>query len=277
MEVHGVSRTERDATDYCARWWSCRLDDIDAMRILVKSSNPDYIFHLASLVTGSRSIELIMPTFSANLTSTVNLLTAATELGCERIILTGSLEEPAPGTDYPLPSSPYAAAKFSANAYGRMFHALFNTPVTILRLFMVYGPGQQDLKKLVPYVTISLLKGEIPQLSSGLRKIDWIFIDDVVSGYLAAATTLGVEGDTIDLGSGKLETVRTVVDELVGLINPRIQPSFGSIQERAMEQIRTADAERSFRLIGWRPQVSLHEGLLRTVDWYRNQLHRVAM
>jgi nucleoside-diphosphate-sugar epimerase len=274
MEVHGVSRTERAATDFCTRWWSCRLDDIEAVRNLFKVARPEFVFHLASHVAGSRSIELVLPTFSANLTSTVNLLTAATELGCERILLTGSLEEPEPGPDHAVPSSPYAAAKFAASAYGRMFHALYKTPVAILRLFMVYGPGQQDLRKLVPYVTLSLLKGQTPELSSGARKVDWIYVDDVVAGYLAAATAKGVEGSTIDLGSGRLDTVRTVVEELVGLINPHIQPLFGSIPERALEQTRTADAEGSFRRIGWRTQVNLRDGLARTAVWYREQLQR---
>jgi nucleoside-diphosphate-sugar epimerase len=274
MEVHGVSRTERAATDSCARWWPCRLDDIEAVRILFKAARPEFVFHLASHVAGSRLIELVLPTFTANLTSTVNLLTAATELGCERILLTGSLEEPEPGPEHAVPSSPYAAAKFAASAYGRMFHALYNTPVAILRLFMVYGPGQQDLRKLVPYVTLSLLKGQTPELSSGIRNVDWIYVDDVVAGYLAAATAKGVEGGTIDLGSGRLDTVRTVVEELVGLINPRVQPLFGSIPERALEQTRTADAESSFRRIGWRTQVSLRDGLARTAEWYREQLQR---
>jgi nucleoside-diphosphate-sugar epimerase len=274
MEVHGVSRTERAATDSCARWWPCRLDDIEAVRILFKAARPEFVFHLASHVAGSRLIELVLPTFTANLTSTVNLLTAATELGCERILLTGSLEEPEPGPEHAVPSSPYAAAKFAASAYGRMFHALYNTPVVILRLFMVYGPGQQDLRKLVPYVTLSLLKGQTPELSSGVRKVDWIYVEDVVAGYLAAATAKGVEGGTIDLGSGRLDTVRTVVEELVGLINPRVQPLFGSIPERALEQTRTADAESSFRRIGWRTQVSLRDGLARTAEWYREQLQR---
>jgi len=277
MEVHGVSRMQRAATDSCVRWWSCRLDDSEAVRSLFKESKPDYVFHLASHVAGSRAVELVLPTFSANLTSTVNLLAAATEVGCERILLTGSLEEPEPGPEYPVPSSPYAAAKFAASAYGRMFHALYNTPVTILRLFMVYGPGQQDLRKLVPYVTLSLLKGETPQLSSGARKVDWIYVDDVAAGYLAAASAKGVEGGTIDLGSGRLETVRTVVEELVELINPRVQPTFGSVPERALEQVRTADADSSMRRLGWRTHVDLHDGLARTVEWYREQQRRGAL
>jgi UDP-glucose 4-epimerase len=268
-EVHGVSRTERAATDYCARWHTCRLDDINAVRALLKVSRPDFVFHLASHVAGSRAVELVLPTFSGNLTSTVNLLTAATEQGCERILLTGSLEEPEPAPEYAVPSSPYAAAKFAASAYGRMFHALYKTPVAILRVYMVYGPGQQDVKKLVPYVTLSLLKGETPHLSSGVRAVDWIFVDDVVEGFLAAATASGIEGSTIDLGTGQLASVRTVVERLFELVRPEEMPAFGSLADRALEQIRTANVEASFRRIGWRPRVSLQEGLRRTVEWYR--------
>ena len=272
MEVHGVSRSERAATEGCSRWHVSRLDDIETVRALFKASRPDFVFHLASHVAGSRSIELVLPTFSANLASTVNLLTAATELGCRRILLTGSLEEPEPSLEHAVPSSPYAAAKLAASAYGRMFHALYHTPVTILRLFMVYGPGQQDLRKLIPYVTLSLLKGETPNLSSGTREVDWIYVDDVIAGYVAAVTAQEVIGKTVDLGSGRLDSVRTVVRELVGHINPRIQPIFGSIPERAMEQVRTANVEDSFRRLGWRAQTSLREGLQRTVEWYRERV-----
>jgi nucleoside-diphosphate-sugar epimerase len=155
-----------------------------------------------------------------------------------------------------------------------MFHALYKTPVVILRLFMVYGPGQQDLRKLVPYVILSLLKGATPQLSSGVRKADWIYVDDVVAGYLAAAAAKGMEGATIDLGTGRLESVRTVVEELCGLIDPQVQPAFGSIPERALEQTRTAHAEASFRRLGWRAEVSLRDGLSHTADWYREQQRR---
>jgi UDP-glucose 4-epimerase len=271
MEVHGVSRTERGATDYCTRWWPCRLDDIEAVRALFRTARPDFVFHLASHVAGSRAIELVLPVFSANLTSTVNLLAAATELGCERILLTGSLEEPEPGPDHAVPSSPYAAAKFAASAYGRMFHALYNSPVVILRVFMVYGPGQQDVNKLVPYVVLGLLKGEVPKLSSGTREVDWIYVDDVVEGFVAAAAAPGIEGSTLELGTGQSVTVRGVVEELVNIIRPTVSPEFGAVPERPLEQIRVANVEDSYRQLGWSAQTTLNDGLSRTVEWYRAQ------
>ena len=120
---------------------------------------PDVIFHLASHVKGAPNLEHVLPTFRSNLQSTVNLLTLATEKGCQRMVITGSLAEPEPGTKQTFPSAPYAAAKWASSGYARMFHALYKLPVVIARVFMVYGPAQQDLTKLIPYVTLSLLRG----------------------------------------------------------------------------------------------------------------------
>ncbi len=270
--VHGVSRTERAPAGDGVAWHRCALEDAGAVRALLAEVRPELVFHLASHVAGSRFLELVLPTFHGNLTTTVNLLTAATELGCGRVVLTGSMEEPDPGPAWPVPSSPYAAAKYAASAYGRMFHALYQTPVVMLRVFMVYGPGQQDVRKLIPYVTLSLLKGETPQLSSGVRQVDWVYVDDVVEAYLAAALAEGAEGKTIEVGTGELVSVRGVVEQLYEIIRPDTKPSFGSLADRPMEQVRAADVAASLRHIGWRAKTGLREGLGRTVDWYRERL-----
>ena len=227
----------------------------------MRTVEPDLIFHLASHVAGSRSLELVMPTFSGNLVTTVNLLAAATEIGCRRIVLTGSLEEPSPEADWLVPSSPYAAAKYAASTYARMFHNLYQTPVVILRLFMVYGPAQQDLKKLIPYVILSLLEGRAPQMSSGVRKVDWVYVDDVVNAYLAAATANAAEGHTFDIGSGTLIRVRDVVERLAEAVNPKVMPLFGAIPDRLYEQERVADVGRASAVLGWQPTTNLDEGL----------------
>jgi nucleoside-diphosphate-sugar epimerase len=200
----------------------------------------------------------------------VNVLSAATQVGCERLVLTGSMDEPQPDGNWPIPCSPYAAAKFAASAYGRMFHSLYRTPVVMLRLFMVYGPAQQDLKKLVPYVTLSLLDGHAPQLSSGVRRVDWIYIDDVVDGYVAAALSPAVDGSTIDLGSGELESVRSIVERLTAIVGtPGVVPVFGAVSDRPMEQERSANLALARTALGWGPRTELDDGLRRTVDWYR--------
>ena len=270
--VHGISRKRRSSGDEGIRWWHGDLADSVALQKMVQAIKPGYVFHLASHVVGARKLELVLPTFSGNLQSAVNLLAALTACGCRKIVMVGSQEEPDRQDVEGIPSSPYAAAKWSASAYARMFHALYGTPVSIARVFMVYGPGQQDLSKLIPYVTIQLLKGEVPDLSSGTRPIDWIYVADVVSGLLSMAASEDTNGQTIEIGSGVLVSIKDIVMQLIAVVGNKVKPSFGSVADRPMEQIRKADAQKTYDQIGWKPETSLKEGLNKTVNWYRDLL-----
>jgi nucleoside-diphosphate-sugar epimerase len=153
-----------------------------------------------------------------------------------------------------------------------MFRELYRTPVVTARLFMVYGPAQRDLTKLVPYVTLSLLRGEPLQLTSGTRLVDWIYVDDVIRGLMALAHAPSLEGRVVDLGSGNLVTVRELVERLNQLTGSRSQLDFGNVPDRPMERVRVADVAATRAQLGWKPTITLEDGLKRTVDWYRDQL-----
>lgn len=270
-EIYAISRVPQSDDRSYIRWYQGDLGHIDTVRGLLGAIKPEVIFHLASHVAGSRDLTLVLPIFHSNLVSTVNLLVTSAQIGCRRIVLTGSLEEPASGPDA-MPSSPYAAAKWSSSAYARMFHELYQTPVVIARLFMVYGPAQRDLRKLIPYVTLSLLQDQAPKLSSGHRQVDWIYVDDVVQGLLAMAQTPGIDGCTIDLGSGVLVPIRVVVQQLIELTGPHIKPLFGALPDRPREQVHMADTATAYKMLGWQPTTQLDKGLELTVNWYREHL-----
>jgi UDP-glucose 4-epimerase len=267
-EVHTVSRRAWGASPG-VRHWRVDLSDAGASADLVKSTKPDYVFHLASHVMGAPDLHHVLPAFQSNLQTTVNLLTALATVGCKRMITTGSLVEPEPGT-HGIPNSPYAAAKWASSDYARMFHALYGLPTAIARVFMVYGPGQQDMTKLVPYTINCLRRGETPKITSGKHVIDWIYVDDVVRGFLDIALTPGVDGQSIDLGSGAPITIRTLVDQICASMGTSIVPDYGALPERPMEPLRVANIAASARQIGWGPAVGLAEGLRRTIDWYSN-------
>lgn len=270
-QVNAVSRSRHFNVEYGLHWWRADLAEIKMVRELLAAIKPDIIFHLAGYPVGARELHHVAPSFRCNLMSTVNLMMVATEVGCSRLILTGSLEAPDEVNPETFPSSPYAAAKWAASGYAQMFHALYRLPVVTLRVFMVYGPQQRDLGKLIPYVILSLLRGDAPKLTNGRREVDWIYVEDVVEAFLAAAQAVDIEGTTIDVGSGKMVTVRAVVKHLVDSINPQIEPDFGALADRPFEQVRVADIARTCAMIGWRPAVSLEEGLGLTVDWFRKR------
>jgi nucleoside-diphosphate-sugar epimerase len=254
-EVHATSRSPKRA-DGSLHWWQANLENIDEARQLFRNLSPDILFHLSGYATGAADVAQVLPTFHSQLVSKLNLLIAATELGCQRLIFTASLEEPQSGKGEITPGSPYAASKWAGGAYARMFHKLYQTPVVLARIFMTYGP-RQNANKIIPSVTLSLLRGEAPLLGSGLRLVDWIYVDDVVDGLLAMAHVPGIEGLTFDLGSGKLMSVRAVVDQLVEHINSRIEPLFDALPDRPVETVRIADTALAGTTLNWKPATSL--------------------
>lgn len=275
-EVYGVSRTVRDGAGDGIEWRQADACDAAATLALFRSINPDYAFHLAAHVTGSTAPEQILPTFHANLTGTVNLLAAALETGCVRIVLSGSLSEPEVGQDEMFPTSPYAASKWAGTGYARMFHALYGLPVVIARVFMVYGPDQKDCTKLVPYVISSLLQGKSARLSSGLRQIDWVYVEDVVEGYITLALTPGLEGSTVELGSGRLVSIREIAQRLEGILGTANKVLLGALPDRPLEPVRVARVTETRERTGWMASTPLDEGLRRTVSWYEKHYRDIV-
>ncbi len=271
IEMHAAGRTLPSETLKLCTWHQADLTDANAAQALLRNVQPDIIIHLAGYAEGSRELQHVLPSFHGDLAATVNVLTAAAELGHARVVFPGSMEEPAPDRPHDVPSSPYAAAKWAAGAYARMFYALYQTPVVMLRVFMAYGPGQRDMK-IIPYTILSLLNGESPRLTSGRRPVDWIYVDDVVDGLLTASVASGVEGRTLDLGSGVLVPIRDVVERIVQLTGGRVQVAFGALPDPPTEQVRAADLATTSALLDWRPTITLQEGLPRTIAWYAARL-----
>jgi UDP-glucose 4-epimerase len=271
-EVHATSRKIKTQVEDGIYIWNIDLINTRKVEELVKSIKPDLIIHLASIVKGSRDLNFVLPMLRNNLLTTVNILTAARKTECRKVILTGSMEEPILGSDA-IPNSPYSVAKWATTAYGRMFHSLYDLPVVILRVFMVYGPGQLDFTKLIPYTIRETFSGKRPEISSGKRKVDWIYVKDVVDGYAAAALADKVDGAIIDIGSGERVSIKKIVTSITKMINPEIKPKFGAISDRKNEYSRIANTEKTSNLINWSPKMSLPRGLKSTVDWFSNKIN----
>ena len=140
----------------------------------------------------------------------------------------------------------------------------------ILRPFMVYGPGQAP-SKLIPSVTLSLLRGEAPKVSSGKCKADWVYIEDVIEGFLAAAITCGIDGKSVDLGTGSLVSIHGVVDRLAKITGSHLRPLFGALPDRPGENEIAANTLTASELLGWSATTSLESGLCQTVEWFKKQ------
>jgi UDP-glucose 4-epimerase len=271
--VYAITRSDQGSPDDSVTWLQGDLSDQSFVKTTVREIRPDYIFHLSGFVSGLRELNIVLESYHSLLTSTVNILAAATEFGCKKIILAGSLEEPDYNDIIPVPSSPYAAAKWASRGYAAMFYKLYGTPIANPRIFMVYGPGQRELKKLIPYVITTILKNESLKLSSGTRAIDWVFIDDVIDGLINIAQSSVTAEDIIDIGTGNTITVKELVRNIVSITGSTVIPEFGEIADRPLERVAVADPAATYRKTGWKPKVTIDEGLTKTVEWYKTRFN----
>lgn len=266
-EVHAACRSKPRISDPQLRWHKVDLTDAEVTRTLVRKVRADLIFHLCSYAQGERDLTLVLPTFRGELEATINLLTSVAEVGCRRLVMAGSLEEPELGE---IPSSPYAAAKSASKGYARMFHRLYGVPIAMTRIFMTYGPGQSP-KKLVAHAVGCLLRGETLKIASPGRRVDWIYVEDVAQGLLAVGLAPGLAGKSVDIGGGELVEIRDVVLRLRRIINSSAKIEFATLT-RSEEEVPCADTTATSELTGWHPTIALDEGLTRTVDFYAHSI-----
>jgi nucleoside-diphosphate-sugar epimerase len=135
---------------------------------------------------------------------------------------------------------------------------------------MTYGPGTTDITKIIPHTLLSVKNKIIPKYTSGSRKTDWIYIDDVVKGLIAVSIVPNIEGKTIDIGTGELYSIKEVIDYIFTILDTEIQPQFGLLPDRPFESEVAANIEETEYLLGWRPRVKLLDGLHRTVRWFQD-------
>jgi UDP-glucose 4-epimerase len=267
-EVHALSRSEPKILAPKLRWHKIDLTDFEATRTALARIRADFVWHLCSHAQGERELGLVIPTFRGELETTVNVLVSVAEAGCKRLIMAGSLEESNPGE---APSSPYAAAKVASRTYARMFHELYGLPVVMTRIFMTYGPGQ-SVKKVIPHSITCMLRGDPLKIGSPGRRVDWLYVEDLVRGLLAVAGAPHLEGKSVDLGSGELVEISDVVSRIKRLINPNALVEFAAVPQRTSEQVRYADSATTYALTGWRPTTPLDAGLKRTIDAYASEI-----
>ncbi len=255
-----------------ARRLNFDIRDAEAVRAAVSEADPQMIFNLAAVGVTNPGVDPSLA-LAVNAGGTLHLLEALRERDVQRIVLVGTCYEYGAvprhrrqGPDCFDPFNAYAASKVAAWAIGRMYWRAHGLPVLTARPFQVYGPGQPK-RTLVPAAIHAALAGEDFQTTPGEQRRDFIYVDDVVSGLLACAEAPGVEGRSLELGTGQAHAVRGVVERIWTLTGARGRIRSGALPYRAGEVMHiVADADLTAQLIDWKAQVDLEDGLRRTVE-----------
>ena len=259
------------------------LRDAEAVCGAVSEAAPQVVFHLAAVgVTDPRTDPHLA--LAVNVGGTLRLLEAlrahpSEPDGIRRVVLVGTCyeygaRETVEGLD---PFNTYAASKVAAWAFGRVYWRAHSLPIVTVRPFQVYGPGQPACT-LVPSAIRAALAGEDFPMTPGEQKRDFVYVDDVVSGLLVTARVPGIEGCSLDLGTGRVHTLRHVVEHIWTMTGARGQMLPGALPYRPGDVMYlAADADRTASLTGWRARVMLEEGLRHTIDATINEKTRKGM
>lgn len=248
------------------------LGHLDAVRESVRRFAPDTVVHCAWDGVGPEDRD--DPRQLGNITAAIGLLQLARDVGATSWIGMGSQAEYGPHqaaireSDPTRPTTVYGAAKLSVCHLARLFASQHGMRYVWLRIFSTYGP-RDHLRWLVPYVTLALLRGERPRLTEGRQQWDYVHVADIASAIEAVVETRDAEG-VYNVGSGRVVTVRRVVERIRDLVDPALPVGFGELLYRPDQVMHLeADLGRLQRATGWAPQVDLDQGLAETVEWYR--------
>ncbi|MBN1248453.1 MAG: NAD-dependent epimerase/dehydratase family protein [Anaerolineae bacterium] len=190
-----------------------------------------------------------------------------------RVVMVGSsYEYGARRSDDELdPFNPYSASKAAAWAFARAAYNAWGTPVVWARPFQVYGPGQLS-RALVPAAILAALRGEDFRMTKGEQQRDFVFVDDVVDGLVAAGGAPDIEGRVLDLGTGQLRRLCDVVARIWELAGGQGRILPGALPYRPGEvPAIPANVRRTRLLTGWESKTSLDEGLRTTIALLRCQ------
>ncbi len=256
-----------------------RVDITDAQGIKQAAGQikPHIVFHLAAKVDVSRSADLLPRMMAVNFQGTVNLLTALQGIPYLSFINTGSSEEygtnqaPFLETQREQPVSPYSLSKVAATHYCQMLHKTEGRPVLTLRPFLTYGPYQSG-SMLIPTLIEHCLRGGTLPMTRGEQTREFNYVADIVQGYLKAAVSEAAIGEVINLGNGIEYQIRQLAKMVVQASGSKLEPQFGALPYRAGEVMHFFCSNQKARdLLGWKPQVSLEEGLASTIAWYKQK------
>ena len=248
------------------------MTDGDAVKAAVDAARPEIVIHMAStpwIPTPKRSDAY----FRVNVLGNLYLIEALQNFPRAKVVFTGSSSVYGGGAqlreDGPLfPGTLYGASKASASILIQTFSRLHQMQTVELRLFTPYGPWEGDYR-LIPHVILSALAGNDVPLTQGDQERDFVFVDDVVDAIILAATRLLPAGSVYNIGSGVGTSVKTVAKLILGLMGNPVKLRFGELPTRPDEIMEmSADISAARKELGWRPQISLEDGLRKSIAWF---------
>lgn len=252
------------------------LRDSHAVRRAVQKT--EILFHLGSLIAIPYSYIHPRETIETNVMGALNVMSAASEVGVDRVIHTSTSEVYGTARYVPMDEkhplqgqSPYSASKIGADMVAESFYRSFGLPVTIIRPFNTFGPRQSARAVIPTIITQALTPVAQIVLGSIYPTRDYTYVEDVVNAFIKAAVSQDSIGETINIGSGSDISIGDIakqvmsilgVDKPIALDSKRVRPVNSEVERLC------CDNTKARQLLDWEPRISFEEGLRRTIQWF---------
>jgi len=260
------------------------LESIADVERAIAESGASVVFHLGAQTLVGVGLNAPFLTLESNVRGTYNVLEACLRQSrtVERVVVASS-DKAYGQTDHPYTeddplraSSPYDVSKAAGDLIAQSYHATYGLRVGIVRCGNIYGGGDLNWSRIVPGTIRSFLKGEPPEIrSDGTYVRDYIYVADVVDAYLAVAGALDrqdTSGEAFNFASGAPLSVLEMVKAIAKLMGGKLpEPRVLDVAKNEIKEQRLS-TEKAKRVLGWKPRVSLDDGLRSTIEWYRSYL-----
>ena len=254
-------------------------DITDPAAVAKAVAGVECVFHQAALASVPASVERPLDSHAACATGVVTVLDAARRAGVRRVVYAASSaaygDQPTSSkreADLPNPLSPYAAAKLAGELYCQSFWHTYGFETVAIRYFNVFGPRQDPASPysaVIPLFITAMLSGRQPVIyGDGSQSRDFSFVANVVHANLLAADAPNVAGRTINAADGRSINLLVLLETLNKLLGMNVEPKFAPARAGDVRESQ-ADITLARTLLGYEPQVDFHEGLRRSIDYYK--------
>lgn len=253
-----------------------RGDINDRPKLWTLLQDVDCVYHLAARVSVPESILYPREYNATNVGGTVCLMEAMRDVGVRRVVFISSGavygdqgEQPLQETVFPNPRSPYAVSKLAAEYYVRSIGDLWGIDTVSLRVFNAYGPGQHLPPSHAPvipnYLRQAMRGGTLVMHGEGTQTRDYVFVDDVVSAMISAATAPDIDNLVINIGSGTETSIRDLIKIIMEVTGVKTDAIYNQRTDPGVSRMR-ADINLAKEKLGFQPRFSLADGLRLTVE-----------
>lgn len=255
------------------------IRNYDEVKAAISAFRPDAIIHLVTYYAVMHRADEIGMMMDTNVKGTINLLEAAKETGGVQLFVNTSScavyeqkQQRLMESDLIKPQNLYALTKVHAEEACSYYADAFSLPCVTLRVFPPYGPGDHE-RRLIPYVIGSILKNSPPNLTTGKQEWDFVYVDDIVSAYVAVLKSYPFKENhpIFNIGTGQPVSIRSMVEKIRVAIGSDVDLPWGSVAHRTNEVwYNSADIKKAGTELHWTPVTGIDEGVRRTVAWFRD-------